>query len=104
MRFTERFMAHLSTLELTGKRVLIAVSGGPDSLALLDLLVGARIHHALDLVVAHVDHGIHPESGRVAEQVQMASASYGLPVEVGRLALGGGATETKAREHRYAWL
>ncbi|HSJ76050.1 MAG TPA: tRNA lysidine(34) synthetase TilS [Gemmatimonadales bacterium] len=97
-------MAHLSTLELDGKRVLVAVSGGPDSLALLDLLVEARSHYALDLVVAHVDHGIHPESGLVAEHVQMASARYGLLVEVGRLALGGGATETEAREHRYAWL
>ena len=104
MRLTERFMAHLSTLGLDGKRVLVAVSGGPDSLALLHLLIEARIHHALDLVVAHVDHGIHPESGRIAERVQMASARYGLPVEVGRLALGAGATETEAREHRYAWL
>ncbi|MFL5477190.1 MAG: tRNA lysidine(34) synthetase TilS [Gemmatimonadales bacterium] len=104
MRLTERFMAHLSTLELDGKRVLIAVSGGPDSLALLDLLVEARAHFALDLVVAHVDHGVHPESGLVAERVQMASARYGLPVDVGRLGLGTGATETKAREHRYDWL
>ena len=104
MRLTERFMAHLSTLGLDGKRVLVAVSGGPDSLALLHLLIEARIHHALDLVVAHVDHGIHPESGRIAERVQMASARYGVPVEVGRLALGARATETEAREHRYAWL
>ena len=104
MRFTERFMAHLSTLELDGKRVLIAVSGGPDSVALLDLLVEARIHLELDLVVAHVDHGIHPDSGLVARRVRMAAARYGLPVEMARLELGAGATETEAREHRYAWL
>ena len=104
MRLTERFMAHLPTLKVDGKRVLIAVSGGSDSLALLDLLVAARVRHALDLVVAHVDHGIHPENGLVAERVQMVSAGYGVPIEVGRLALGAGATETEAREHRYAWL
>ena len=94
MRFTERFMAHLSTLELDARRLLIAVSGGPDSLALLDLLVEARTQLGLDLVVAHVDHGIHPDSGLVAQQVQMSAARYGLPFEMGRLALGAGATET----------
>src|SRR6188474_3017318 len=104
MQLTERFIAHLSKLELAGKRVLIAVSGGPDSLALLDLLVEARIHLALDLIVAHVDHGIHPDSGLVAQRVQMAAARYGLPFEMGRLALGAEASETEAREHRYAWL
>jgi tRNA(Ile)-lysidine synthase len=104
MRFTERFMAHLSTLELDARRLLIAVSGGPDSLALLDLLVEARTQLGLDLVVAHVDHGIHPDSGLVAQQVQMSAARYGLPFEMGRLALGAGATETEARERRYAWL
>ena len=104
MQLTERFIAHLSKLELAGKRVLIAVSGGPDSLALLDLLVEARIHLALDLLVAHLDHGVHPDSGLVAQRVQMAAARYGLPFEMGRLALGAESTETGAREHRYAWL
>jgi tRNA(Ile)-lysidine synthase len=104
MGLTERFTAHLSTLELSADRVLVAVSGGPDSLALLDLLVETRSHHALDLVAAHVDHGIQGESGLVAERVRTIAAGYGLPVEVGRLSLGPGATETEAREHRYAWL
>src|SRR3954471_19272532 len=89
-------MAHLSTLELDGERVLVAVSGGPDSLALLDLLVEARTHHALDLVVAHVDHGIHSESGRVADQVRTTAARYGLSVELGRPGLGAGGTQNWA--------
>src|SRR5829696_9753991 len=104
MGLTERFAAHLSMLGLSAERVLVAVSGGPDSLALLDLLGQTRPHHGLDLVAAHLDHGIHPESGVVAERVRTIAAGYGLPVEVGRLSLGPGATETQAREQRYAWL
>ncbi len=72
MGLTERFTAHLSTLELGAGRVLVAVSGGPDSLVLLDLLVETRAHHALELLVAHLDHGIQPESGLVAERVRTA--------------------------------
>ena len=85
-------------------RALVAVSGGPDSVALLDLLVRTADMHGLTLVVAHVDHGIHPDSTRVAEGVRALARSYGLPVEVGELELGPSAGETMARSRRYAWL
>jgi tRNA(Ile)-lysidine synthase len=60
--------------------------------------------HGLELVVAHVNHGIHPESARVAERVRGLADSYGLPFEVGELSLGPTAGETLARTRRYAWL
>ncbi len=104
MYLLDRFVAHLESLELRGRRVLIAVSGGPDSVALLDLLVAARGRHGLDLVVGHLDHGIHPESAQVAEQVRSLALSYGLRFELGRAALGFAASETTARAERYAWL
>lgn len=83
---------------------LLAVSGGPDSVALLDLLVRSRDVHGLGLVVGHVDHGIHPDSGRVAQQVGELAQRYGLQFESGRLQLGSDAGETAARAERYAWL
>ena len=98
------FRKHVGTLGLQPGRALVAVSGGPDSVALLDLLVRSRDAHGQDLVVAHVDHGIHPASADVARQVAALAESYGLVVEIGRLALGIGASETEAREERYAWL
>ncbi|MGH7645086.1 MAG: tRNA lysidine(34) synthetase TilS, partial [Gemmatimonadales bacterium] len=82
---------------------IVAVSGGPDSVALLDLLHEAALP-GIGLVVAHADHGIQPGSAAVAEQVGRLAASYGLPFELGRLALGPGASETVARRARYAWL
>jgi tRNA(Ile)-lysidine synthase len=104
MTLLERFRTNLARLGLPSGKALVAVSGGPDSVALLDLLVQAGDVHDLDLVVAHVDHGIHPESAQVAAQVRALAESYGLPFEIGQLALGHSAGETLARYRRYAWL
>ena len=81
MTLLDDFRRHLSTLHLPAGRALVAVSGGPDSVALLDLLHRTRDLHQLDLVVAHFDHGIHPASGRVAEAVRALTASYRLAYE-----------------------
>lgn len=104
MDLPERFRRHLATLPLPGRRCLVAVSGGPDSVVLLDLLVRARDLHAVDLVVAHFDHAIHPDSGRVADRVRALAESLGLPFEIGRGVLGAAAGETAARTARYAWI
>jgi tRNA(Ile)-lysidine synthase len=58
----------------------------------------------LELVVAHADHGIHPESADVARNVEDVASALGLPVHVGRLSLGSAASETAARAARHAWL
>jgi tRNA(Ile)-lysidine synthase len=47
-----------------GDRVLVAVSGGPDSVALLHLLVRLAPELGLDLGVAHYDHGLRGEDSR----------------------------------------
>ncbi len=83
---------------------ILAVSGGTDSMALLYLL--ADLHEALGitLAVAHVDHGIAHDSANVADRVAEATGALGLPVTVDRLALGAGASETRARTARYRAL
>jgi tRNA(Ile)-lysidine synthase len=102
--FEDRFVRHLAGLGLGEQVGLVAVSGGPDSLALLHLLVKHRTSHQLRLVVGHVDHGIHPDSARVAADVVAAAGACGLPCEVARLGLGAGTSELAAREARYRWL
>jgi tRNA(Ile)-lysidine synthase len=104
MSLIDALRMSLASLSLQPGRALVAVSGGPDSVALLDLLVQSREVHGQDLVVAHVDHGIHPESHLVAEQVAALATSYGLSVHLGQLKLGPDAGETRARTERYAWL
>ncbi len=53
------------------ERIVVAVSGGSDSLALLHLLHDWRLHSASkpDLFVATVDHGLRSEAAKEAEYV-----------------------------------
>jgi tRNA(Ile)-lysidine synthetase-like protein len=104
MALLEEFRQHLGRLALPSGRAVVAVSGGPDSMALLDLLLRTTDLHHLELVVAHADHGIAAESATVAARVRQLAASLGLPCEVGELRLGAIAGETPARTARYLWL
>lgn len=105
MNLRDEFRTHLVSLAPPpGGRWLVAVSGGPDSVALLDLLAGCRAELGVELVVGHVDHGIHPESGEVAEGVRRLALDYGLRFACRRLGLGPAATETAARAARYRAL
>jgi len=87
-----------------GERVLVAVSGGPDSLALLDLLHELAPVFALSLRVAHFDHGWRPGSEDDARFVEALGERYGYPVTTGRAAPDVPHTEDAARTARYAFL
>jgi tRNA(Ile)-lysidine synthase len=101
-----RFRAHVSSTRLfePPDRVLVAVSGGPDSLALLFLLDAAAADLGLEVIVGHTDHGIRPQSAQWAATVRSVTAALGRPLLLRTLALGAGAGETRAREARYAAL
>lgn len=102
----ERFRAHLARARLFPKpgTAVVAVSGGPDSVALLDLLVSTADLHRLHLVMTHADHQIQEGSGEVGKRVRALAERYGLPFELGELGLGPATSETAARRARYAWL
>jgi tRNA(Ile)-lysidine synthase len=102
--FRTAFEAELDRLHPGPGKLLVAVSGGPDSVALLDLLAGASAQRGLILVVGHVDHGIHPSSAMVAGGVRRLAAAYQLSLIERRLMLGSGTSETIARTARYAAL
>ena len=104
MSLLDAFTAHLRALGLAPGRALVAVSGGPDSMALLDLLARSSEAHRLELVVGHVDHGIDARSAEAASLVRRAAGTRGLPFEQVQLALGPRATETAAREARLKGL
>ncbi|HYS77477.1 MAG TPA: tRNA lysidine(34) synthetase TilS, partial [Candidatus Dormibacteraeota bacterium] len=96
-----------------GERVLVAVSGGPDSTALLSILHRLGPEMNLDLHVAHLDHGWRGRaSARDAEFVRRLGVRLGLPVTVGHLGprvwqLRGGrqsSREARARELRSSFL
>lgn len=79
---------------------ILAVSGGVDSIVLLDLY--AQSKH--NLVVAHVDHGIRSDSADDARFVEAVAKSYKIPYVSKRFELGEGASEEDAREARYKFL
>jgi tRNA(Ile)-lysidine synthase len=92
-----------------GTRIVVAVSGGADSCALLAGLValGERHDFPLCLAVAHVDHGLRgAASQRDAEFVAQRAASLGLPCFTARVQLGNARAnlEERARDGRLAAL
>jgi tRNA(Ile)-lysidine synthase len=85
-----------------GERVLAAVSGGADSVALLLVLHALASEWRLRLHVVHVDHRLRPDSSRDAELVQGLAGRLGLPVEILRIDVERRRSmEDAAREARY---
>ena len=86
--------------------LLVAVSGGPDSLCLLHLLWGL----GYPLVVAHLDHGLRPESAGEAEMVRQMAEKLGVQYIHARRDVAGYASqaglsiEEAARNLRYQFL
>ena len=73
---------HVEAAGLAGARLVAAVSGGPDSLALLHALHCLRDSHRLSLHVAHVDHGLRATSALDADFVRERAAALALPCTV----------------------
>ena len=65
-----------------GTRGVVAVSGGLDSMVLLHALL--EDFDAEDLVVAHLDHGLHPDSAAHAKRVAEHATTLGIECVVGR--------------------
>lgn len=92
-----------------GDKVLLALSGGADSTALLCLFLEIRSQLDLELACAHLNHGLRgKESEADAEFVRSLAADYRLPCVVEKLTPRerpqGGNAEARAREHRYRFL
>lgn len=70
------------SLFVQGDTVVVAVSGGADSVALFDLLMNFQ-EYRLNLVIAHLNHQLRgEESDRDEEFVRRLAADYGVPCEV----------------------
>jgi tRNA(Ile)-lysidine synthase len=93
-----------------GETVVVAVSGGPDSMALLHLLRRLRDELNLRLHVVHVDHGLHRASEAHARFVRHTAAAWGISATVCRVGArlaarrGPRTLEEAARALRYAAL
>ncbi len=68
-----------------GAGVLVALSGGGDSVALLHLLLQLAPLFSLQVRAAHLDHAIRAESGRDVDFVQRLCRQWRVPLTVERL-------------------
>ncbi|MDO8335839.1 MAG: tRNA lysidine(34) synthetase TilS [Candidatus Saccharibacteria bacterium] len=80
---------------------IVAVSGGVDSVVLLDLL---SKQSGLQLIIAHFDHGIRSNSATDSQFVKQLALKYDLNFELGSASLGKDASEEQARDARYSFL
>lgn len=93
-----------------GDGVVIGVSGGPDSMALLRVLWELRQELHLSLYVAHLNHGLRPEGEEEKKFVQKAAVALGLPFFYQKADVVAWQKERNiplqeaAREVRYAFL
>lgn len=89
------------TIRMAPGHYIVAVSGGVDSVVLLDIL---RKLPDLKLTVAHYDHGIRQDSHLDRILVDKLAKSYNLPFVYDIGQLGEGVSEEKARVARYTFL
>ena len=116
-RFARSLLAEWQRLDLpiSDARVVVAVSGGADSSALLlgleELMKQRKL--SVNLVVAHLDHGLRDNSKKDAQWVSRLAKEMGFDVMVGRTNLKIAGSKTKkagenleqaARKARYEFL
>ena len=92
-----------------GDRVLVAVSGGPDSVALLAAMLRLGPWFQVEVCVAHFNHRLRgAEADRDQAAVESLAAHLGVRCVVGAAdaagTMGGSAVEARARTARYAFL
>ena len=88
-------------IDIQPGKYIVAVSGGVDSIVLLDILTH---QNNLELAIAHLDHGIRKESHLDHDFVKKLSEKYGLKFFSKRVELGQNASEDNARKVRYDFL
>lgn len=106
MSLLTAFEESLSLHSCIGRHWLVAVSGGPDSMALLRTALAASARYGAEVTCGHIDHQLRAESGADADWVVKQCAALGVRCQVERVTVSsdGGAIEETARRVRYEAL
>lgn len=108
--FEQRMLANLRACQLANQRVVVAFSGGPDSLALGSALARLGKPLGLEPLLVHIDHQLRPTSARDAQLCQSLAKALDLPFELFVLENGlpdrakGLGIEEQGRRERYLAL
>lgn len=100
-----RVAGHLREFTQPGDRLVIGLSGGIDSVVLLDLLSRIARRRKIALAALHVNHRISPNAGSWAAFCRAACRDRGIPLRVVRVNVKkGDSLEASARAARYEAL
>jgi len=93
-----------------GETVVVGLSGGADSVSLLDVMAALGRRRGFRVVAAHLDHALRPGSAEDAAFCRDLCARLGVPLRAARVdvaarrAEDGGGLEEAARRERHAFL
>lgn len=73
-----KFINNLKNYKLENSRILLAISGGKDSMAMLDLFACFKDELKLNIVVCHFNHSLREDADRDEKFVKIQSEKYGL--------------------------
>lgn len=100
----ERFTKHIQSLLPLNSHICVGLSGGLDSMVLLQLLSQLRAYYPMQLSAVHVHHGLHPQADLWLKFCDQACAERGIPFTAIRIALPPHPVlgiEAAARQARY---
>lgn len=104
LRRTERTLREETPLR-SGDRVVVAVSGGGDSIALLHVLSRLAPRWGVDIFAHGVDHGLREAASAELDLAERLASELGVPFSRTVVSLNaGGNIQARAREARYAAL
>ena len=92
------------TLIPDGSNLLIAVSGGQDSMALLNLIIDMKKQHNWSINVWHGDHQWHKKSGKYSVELKNYCSAKGITFYSDQADQKTISSEEKARDWRYEKL
>ena len=91
-----------------GDTIIVGVSGGPDSVALIHILNRLRFEMGLQLHMAHFNHHLRPSAGTDQKFVEQLARRLNVPLTVGHWprpqSIRKGSLEERAREKRFDFL
>ena len=96
----------IEKLNINNNTIIAAISGGPDSMLLLDILIGLKEKLNLNIIVVHVHHNLRIESDDEAKEVEKYCKKNNIIFEMKRIEEypNGKFSEESARKIRYEFF
>jgi tRNA(Ile)-lysidine synthase len=101
MNLAKKIQENIFRYQLFGRgaKIVVGVSGGPDSVCLLDILYKLQKKYDLEIIVAHVNYGLRGKDSELDEKlVRNLAKKYHLPFEIKRVS---GCKSQAARSEDY---